>query len=323
MSGRFEALDPAVFGRVAVLMGGWSNERDVSLAGGQAVLTALRTRGVDAHAVDVDRQALLNLKNDGFSRVFNILHGPVGEDGVVQGLLEVMELPYTGSGVLASALGMDKLRTKLIWAGQGIPTPAYRLLDDDTDLDEVIEALGLPIFVKPAHEGSSIGMSKVVEADDLADAYWLARESDDCVLAERCIQGQEYTVSIVDGQVLPLIHIESTGVFYDYHAKYESDETLYHCPSGLPAGLETELGELALRAFNLVGARGWGRVDLMLDEARQPWFLELNTNPGMTSHSLVPTAARAAGWSFDELVWRILATTLQQQEGVAHGRGSE
>lgn len=319
MNGRPDNLEPAVFGRVAVLMGGWSGEREVSLASGSAVFEALKARGVDAHTVDADREALLGLKQTGFDRVFNVLHGPVGEDGVVQGLLDVMGLPYTGSGVLASALGMDKLRTKLIWAGQGIPTPAHRVLGDDTGLDEVVKSLGLPLFVKPAREGSSIGMSRVDRAEALPQAYALARQSDVSVLAERFIQGGEYTASIVGRRVLPLIKIEAAGAFYDYHAKYEADNTVYRCPCGLPPGQEAELAELSLKAFDLIGASGWGRVDFILDEAQQPWFLELNTNPGMTSHSLVPTAARAVGWSFDELVWRILATTLEQE--VAHGRG--
>jgi D-alanine-D-alanine ligase len=305
--------DPAAFGRVAVLMGGCSREREVSLASGATVLAGLKARGVDAHPVDATREALLGLAGAGFQRVFNVLHGPVGEDGVVQGLLDVMGLPYTGSGVLASALGMDKLRSKLIWAGQGIPTPAHRLLDDATNMDEVARELGMPVFVKPAREGSSIAVSKVETADALAPAYRLARESDASVLAEPCIQGPEYTASIVAGRCLPLIGIESEGVFYDYHAKYESEQTAYRCPCGLPEFRETELSEMAMQAFDLIGASGWGRVDFMLDETGRPWFLELNTNPGMTSHSLVPMAARAAGWSFEELVWRILATTLTQE----------
>jgi D-alanine-D-alanine ligase len=312
------SLDPAIFGSVAVLMGGWSAEREVSLASGEAVLLALKARGVDARAVDASPETLLDLKNEGFERVFNVLHGPVGEDGVVQGLLDVMGLPCTGSGVMASALAMDKLRTKLIWTGQGIPTPAHRVLDRQTDLDTVVRELGLPLFVKPSREGSSIGMSQVTEASDLPEAYRQARESDDCVLAERCIQGGEYTTAIVGRQALPIVKIEPAETFYDYQAKYESDTTQFRCPCGLPQDQEATLQALSLKAFDLIGARGWGRVDFMLDGQGQPWFLELNTNPGMTSHSLVPMAARSAGWSFDELAWRILATTLEQ-EGAKHG----
>lgn len=313
-----QPIEPERFGRVGVLMGGPSREREVSLTGGRAVLAALQTRGVDAHPVDATREALLNLPAEDFDRVFNILHGPLGEDGVVQGLLEVMGLPGTGSGVLASALAMDKLRTKLIWAGQGIATPEHILLDEDTDLHKVVEELGLPLFVKPDREGSSIGMSKVSDGRDLLPAWRKARATGQQVLAERCVEGPEYTVAIVGRRTLPAIRIETDGAFYDYQAKYESDATLYHCPCGLPAEREAELAALSLRAFDLIGASGWGRVDFILDRAGQPWFLELNTNPGMTSHSLVPMAAKAAGWSLEELVWRILATTLEQEES-PHG----
>lgn len=308
-------IDPAAFGKVAVLMGGWAAEREVSLDSGAQVLAALQRQGVNAHAVDVNRDNLLLLKNVGFDRAFNILHGPGGEDGVVQSLLEVLEIPYTGSGVLASALAMDKLRTKQIWESAGIPTPAYRVLADDTDLDAVVESLGLPIFVKPATEGSSIGMSRVEKAADLPAAYARAAEFNPIVLAESFIAGGEYTCAVLEGaeglQALPIIRIQTENSFYDYQAKYQSDETQYHCPCGLPADTEAQLAALALQAFRLLGARGWGRVDFMLDADGRPWFLELNTVPGMTSHSLVPMAARQAGLDFDALVWRILETTLQ------------
>lgn len=300
----------AEFGRVAVLMGGWSAERQVSLWSGQAVLDALRHRGVDAHGVDVDRRRLLGLGSEGFDRVFIVLHGPGGEDGTVPALLEVAGLPYTGSGVLASALAMDKLRTKLVWSASGVPTPPYRVLREAGDLDGVVAALGLPLFVKPATEGSTIGVTKVTEAEALADAFRHARAYGATVLAERFIDGPEYTVSILGREALPLIRIETPGGLYDFQAKYQSDDTRYLCPCGLPAEQEVELQALAMRAFDVVGASGWGRVDLMLDGAGRPWFLELNTVPGMTSHSLVPIAAKAAGLTFEDLVWRILETTM-------------
>ncbi|MGH8454739.1 MAG: D-alanine--D-alanine ligase [Nevskiales bacterium] len=297
------------FGRVAVLLGGWAPEREVSLVSGAAVLQALQKQGVDAIGVDLSRERLLQLKQEGFDRVFNVLHGIGGEDGVVQAALEVMGLPYTGCGVLASALSMDKRVTKLVWAAQGIPTPMHRLLTDETDFERLADELGLPIFVKPADAGSSIGMSKVGQAADLSEAYRVARQYCGTVLAERFVNGGEYTCAILDGQPLPLIRIEPDGEFYDYNAKYVSDNTRYYCPCGLPPEQESQLQAMALKAFQLIGARGWGRVDFMLDAEDKPWFLELNTVPGMTSHSLVPMAARAAGIGFDELVWRVLETS--------------
>lgn len=302
------------FGKVAVLMGGWSAEREISLQSGSAVLAALRRRGVDAVGVDVDRDRLLGLRGEGFDRAWIALHGNGGEDGVAQAVLEVQGIAYTGSGVLASALAMDKYRCKALWAAQGIPTPPHRLLEEGIDFDAVADDLGLPLFVKPAAEGSSIGMSRVDTAADLPAAWRLAARFDATVLAERFIDGPEYTAAVLDRRVLPLLRIETPRGFYDYQAKYEAEDTRYHCPCGLPADEERRLAELSLKAFEALGARGWGRVDFMLDADGQPWFLELNTIPGMTSHSLVPMAAAAAGIDFEELVWRILATA---------GRGGE
>lgn len=302
------------FGRVAVLMGGWSAERPVSLMTGEAVLAGLLRRGVDAHGVDAGRKTLLELETAGFDRVWIALHGAGGEDGVAQAVLELLQIPYTGSGVLASALSLDKGRCKSVWAAQGIPTPAHRLLTPDMDFTAVAADIGLPLFVKPVHEGSSLGMTRVDAADDLETAYRAAAVYDDEILVERLIEGEEYTAAILDGQVLPLLRIEVTEGFYDYRAKYESGATRYHCPCGLPEDREAELAALSLRAFEAVDAAGWGRVDFMLDAEGQPWFLELNTVPGMTSRSLVPMAAAAAGIDFDELVWRILVTTLEQRE---------
>jgi D-alanine-D-alanine ligase len=301
------------FGRVAVLLGGWAPEREVSLVSGAAVLQSLQKQGVDAHGVDLSRERLLKLKGEGFDRVFNVLHGIGGEDGVVQAALELMDLPYTGCGVLASALSMDKRVTKLVWAAQGIPTPMHRVLSEDTDYAQLADELGLPIFVKPADAGSSIGMSKVKSVEDLPEAYRFARQYCQTVLAERFVSGGEYTCTVLEGQALPLIRIEPDGEYYDYNAKYVSDNTRYHCPSGLPPEQEVQMQAMALKAFQLIGAEGWGRVDFMLDVEDKPWFLELNTVPGMTSHSLVPMAARAAGISFDELVWRVLETTFARE----------
>lgn len=311
--------DPAEFGKVAVLMGGWSAEREVSLESGAAVLEALQAQGINAHGVDVDRENLLLLKNVGFDRAFNILHGPGGEDGVVQSVLQVLGIPVTGSGVLASALAMDKLRTKQIWESAGIPTPAYRLLADDSDFNEVVEALGLPIFVKPATEGSSIGMSRVDRADELPVAYAHAAEYNPLVLAEAFIDGGEYTCAVLEGpnglKALPMIRVETPNEFYDYQAKYQSDATTYHCPCGLSEDVEAQFAALAVHAFRLLGAQGWGRADFLIDAEGRPWFLELNTVPGMTSHSLVPMAAKQAGLNFRALVWRILEGTMGDNRG--------
>ena len=297
------------FGKVAVLMGGRSAEREISLLSGNAVLAALRRRGVDAHAFDPAERPLDDLKREGYARAHIALHGRYGEDGTVQGALELLGIPYTGSGVMASALGIDKWRTKLIWQAAGIPTPRYALLRDDSDFDAVAQQLGLPLIVKPASEGSTIGLSKVTQARDVATAYRSAAEHDRLVLAEEFIAGQELTVSILGDIALPLVRIEPAVELYDYHAKYFSDDTQYFCPSGLPEQQERALQARALDAYRLIGCEGWGRVDLILDKSGQPYFLEVNTSPGMTSHSLVPMAAKQAGIEFDELVLRILATS--------------
>jgi D-alanine-D-alanine ligase len=302
--------DPRDFGRVAVLMGGASAERDISLLTGTAVHAALLARGVDAVAIDAVGDVVSTLATGGFDRVWIALHGRGGEDGTLQGLLEFLRLPYTGSGVLGSAIGMDKLRTKRLLHGAGLPTARYAVLRDESDLAEAVEQLGLPLMVKPATEGSSIGMSKVGRAADLAAAWRLAGGYGSEVIAEEWIAGPEYTVAILGGHALPLIRIEATGTFYDYEAKYFSDATRYHCPSGLAEADERAYREIALAAFDAVGARGWGRVDLMVHPVAGPLILELNTVPGMTSHSLVPMAARAAGIGFEELAWRILETSL-------------
>ncbi len=306
--------DPKVYGRVAVLMGGPSAEREVSLKSGAAVLAALRAAGVDAHPVDVqDPGVVRTLLDGGFDRVFNILHGRLGEDGVVQGALDLMGLPYTGSGVLASALAMDKARSKQIWAAEGLPTPAFQWLGADHDPEAVVARLGLPLMIKPAREGSSIGMSKVERVEDLRGAWEKAARYDHRVIAETWVQGAEYTVAILGQEVLPAIRLETPRQFYDFEAKYRADSTRYHCPAGLSPTDEAALRALARRAFDTLGARGWGRVDLMVDEAGGPWLIELNTVPGMTDHSLVPMAARAAGMDFQDLVLAILDTSFQAE----------
>ncbi|MDS4020103.1 MAG: D-alanine--D-alanine ligase [Candidatus Competibacter sp.] len=311
---RRAVADPAEFGRVAVLMGGWSAERAVSLVSGQAVLKALQARGVDAHGVDVDREISRVLANGGFDRVFVALHGRGGEDGLIQGALEILGLPYTGSGVLASALGMDKLRTKEIWRGAGLPTPPWRLVESAAELADAAAELGLPLAVKPSREGSSIGISRVGEPAQFQLAWERATSCDSPVLVEPWIQGQEFTGSLLQGEALPLIRLETPREFYDYEAKYHADDTRYLCPCGLPETRETELRELVRRAFAAVDGYGWGRVDLMVDGQDRPWLLEVNTVPGMTDHSLVPMAARVAGLNFQELVWRILETSLTRPD---------
>jgi D-alanine-D-alanine ligase len=312
--------NPAAFGRVAVLFGGKSAEREISLLTGNAVLDALLDRGVDAHAVDPrDADFINHLQTGNFDRVWIALHGRGGEDGTVQGLLEMLNVPYTGSGVLGSALGMDKLRTKQLLLGAGIPTPAWRQIDSEAECATVVEELGLPLIVKPALEGSSIGMSKVEQAAELPIAWRKARESGPVVFAESWVSGPEYTAAILHDQVLPLIHIRSANTFYDYQAKYLSDETRYICPSGLMAAQEQELAALALQTFQITGASGWGRVDFMVDAGTgKPYVLEINTVPGMTSHSLVPMAAMQAGIDFGGLVWRILETSfIERTNGAA------
>jgi len=307
------ASDPAAFGKVAVLMGGWSAERAVSLVSGQAVLRGLQARGVDAHGIDVDRGILNVLADGGFDRAFIVLHGRGGEDGVMQGALELLGLPYTGSGVLASALGMDKLRTKQVWVGAGLPTPPWRLVESAVELAEAAAALGLPLAVKPSREGSSIGVSRVDDPAQFQAAWERAAACDSLVLVEPWIVGQEYTGGLLQDEALPLIRLETPRTFYDYEAKYHADDTRYLCPCGLPKVREAELRDLVRRAFAAVGCAGWGRIDLLVDAQDQPWLLEVNTVPGMTDHSLVPMAARVAGLSFEDLVWRILETSLAQR----------
>jgi D-alanine-D-alanine ligase len=289
-------------------MGGRSAERDVSLKSGRAVLEALRRRGVDAHPVDPGPDLIAKLAAAGYQRAFVALHGRGGEDGQIQGALETLGLPYTGSGVLGSALGMDKYRCKLVWRGLGLPTPEFEMIEDAADLAKAA-SLGFPLMVKPSHEGSSIGMARADNPEQLRASWERAAHYDAQVLAERWIEGAEYTVSILDGQALPLIRLETPNAFYDYEAKYLSDSTRYLCPCGLPAPREQELQRVALAAFEAVGASGWGRVDLLVDDELRAWLIEVNTVPGMTDHSLVPMAARAQGIDFEELVWRILETS--------------
>jgi D-alanine-D-alanine ligase len=292
--------------KVAVLMGGKSAEREISFMSGKGVLEALRSKGVDAHAFDPAERDLGELKRQGFARCFIALHGRGGEDGTIQGALEMMGIPYTGSGVLGSALAMDKARTKLVWQASGIPTPAYEPLYPDSDMKAVAARLGLPLVVKPVQEGSSLGITKVRDAALMDEAFALAVNYDRVVIAERFIEGPEYTASILDDAPLPLIRIEAPEGKYDYQNKYFTDVTKYHCPCGLPEKKEEALKALALRAFKSVGCTGWGRLDLMLDPKGEPWLLEVNTSPGMTSHSLVPIAARAVGISYADLCLKIL-----------------
>jgi D-alanine-D-alanine ligase len=299
-------LPPSGFGRVAVLFGGKSAEREVSLKSGAAVLAALLRSGVDAHAFDPAVQNLQALVDDGFDRAFIALHGRFGEDGTVQGALELLGIPYTGSGVMASALGMDKWRSKLVWRAGGLPIPDYALLDEHSDWQVIAQQLGLPLFVKPANEGSSVGISKVKATGELPAAYKEAARHDKLVLAESFIGGGEYTVAILGDQALPVIKIEPANEFYDYEAKYLRNDTRYLCPSDLSAAQEAEMQGLAKQAFALIGGRGWGRVDFLKGTDGKLYVLEANTSPGMTDHSLVPMAARQAGMSFEQLVLNIL-----------------
>ncbi len=299
-------LSPLDFGKVAVLMGGRSAEREISLLSGNAVLAGLRRKGVDAHAFDPSERSLFELKSDGYARVFLALHGRYGEDGTVQGALELMEIPYTGSGVMASALCLDKLRTKLIWLASNIPTPRYAVLTAQSDWAKVAKDLGLPLVVKPAHEGSSIGLTKVASVEKIEAAYELAAKCDTLVIAEEFIGGRELTAAFIDDRALPLIRIEAPQGNYDYQHKYFSDDTQYHCPSGLPAAQEQVLQATVMRAAAALGCAGWGRADLMLRDDGKAFLLEMNTTPGMTGHSLVPMAARVAGIEFDDLVVKIL-----------------
>jgi len=298
------------FGKVAVMMGGSSAEREISLLSGQAVFEALQRQKIDAHIVDPREDLMAQLATGNFDRVFIALHGRGGEDGLMQGLLETLELPYTGSGVLGSSLAMDKCRSKRIWQSHEIPTPAFVELNEHSDWQAVVEYLDLPLIVKPVREGSSYGASKVKESGELESAWRQAREYDARVMAESWITGNEYTVPILDDEILPMIRLETPREFYDYEAKYIADTTQYHCPCGLDAGVESELGNLAFAAFKALDAKGWGRVDFMLDTEGKPWLIEVNTIPGMTSHSLVPMSAKQAGMSFDELTLKILAASL-------------
>ena len=302
--------DPSVFGKVAAVYGGNSNERAVSLDSGSAVLKALQSQGIDATHFDPKDQDVTELKN--YDRVFNVLHGRGGEDGQLQGLLDWLQIPQTGSGVLASAIGMDKVRTKQLWQGCGLSTAPFAVLNQDTDWQQVVSALGLPLMVKPVHEGSSIGMSKVNTLDELPKAFELASGCGDVVMAEKWITGREFTIVIIDDEAYPVIRLQPADVsnFYDYEAKYNRNDTMYHIPCGLTEEEETHLQELSLAAFRAVNAKGWGRVDAMQDEEGNFWLLEINTVPGMTSHSLVPMAAKACGMDFEQLCWHILAQTL-------------
>jgi D-alanine-D-alanine ligase len=311
--------DPRDFGRVAVLLGGTSSEREVSLDSGRNVLEALQRRGVDATAVDgipALARALTDPAGRRYDRVFNILHGNRGggEDGVVQGLLDALGIPYTGSGVLGSALSMDKIRTKQVWLSIGLPTPAYVSLERGDDVVAAAHKLGLPVIVKPAREGSSVGVSRCFKDADLADAVALATRYEGPLLVEQLIQGEEYTVGVLGSEALPSIRIVPAGEYYDYHAKYVAEDTQYICP-GASGATEQELGSLALAAFFAVDCHGWGRVDFMRDRAGKSWLLEVNNAPGMTSHSLVPKAARQLGIDFDDLVWRVLETSFAARAG--------
>jgi D-alanine-D-alanine ligase len=300
-------IDVKKLGKVAVLMGGSSAEREISLMSGNGVLAALREKGVDAYAFDPSLQSLFDLRREKFDRVFIALHGRFGEDGTVQGVLEALGIPYTGSGVMASALSMDKWRTKLVWLAAGIPTPAYQLLTADSNWSQVIDKLGLPLIVKPAREGSSIGVTKVRTAWELPDAFQLAYKLDPLVIAEEFIDGQELTATVVGDDALPLVRIQAPEGDYDYKNKYFTDDVKYHCPAGIRPEIEDAIRTTTLNAFRVLGCTGWGRADVMLREDGRFSFLEMNTSPGMTGHSLVPISARAVGMSYPDLCVRILS----------------
>ena len=303
------------FGKVAVLLGGKSAEREVSLDSGTAVLEALVRSGVNAEAFDPQERSVTELVN--YDRAFIVLHGRGGEDGQIQGVLEWLDVPYTGTGVQGSAIGMDKVKTKQVWQGSELPTAPYRIVTKDSDAADIVNALGLPLIIKPVHEGSSIGMSKVEKIEDFAEAIAKATEHDAVVMAEKWITGREFTIVVLNGQALPVIRLEPPQdvAFYDYEAKYNRNDVQYGIPCGLSEAEEQQLKALSLRAFQAVGASGWGRIDAMQDEQGNFWLLEVNTVPGMTSHSLVPKAAAAVGYSFDELCVAILEQTLT---GSAH-----
>jgi len=302
---------PEQFGKVAVLLGGTSAEREVSLKSGNAVLEGLRRKGVDAHGIDIREAAdVIGLVEQGFDRAFIVLHGRGGEDGQIQGALQILGIPYTGSGVMGSAIAMDKYRSKLVWKGLGLPTPPFHVLQEESDL-AIAAALGFPLMIKPAHEGSSVGMSKVNDDSQLDAAWQEASKFDSLVIAEKWITGSEYTAAVLDGEPLPLIRLETPREFYDYDAKYKTGDTGYHIPCGLDEEKEREAQQIALLACDALGVTGWGRADLMMDRDGNFWLIEVNTVPGMTDHSLVPMAAKAKGIDFDELVYRILHQTLE------------
>lgn len=300
------------FGRVGVLYGGQSAERDVSLMSGRGVHEALCRAGVDAHLFDTGTHTLIDLVNAGFDRVFIALHGRYGEDGTLQGMLELMKLPYTGSGPMASSLSMDKVMTKKVWLHEGLPTPDYMVLLGEQHLDEAVDRLGVPLIVKPPHEGSTMGVTKVTDRGQMTQAYRLAARFDAAVMAEQFIEGRELTVPLLGGprgaRALPIVEIVAPGGNYDYEHKYLSDETQYVCPAALDKDLTEHIQRLAERSYEVLGCEGWGRVDLMLDAGGQPWLLEMNTSPGMTSHSLVPMGAKADGMSYEDLCLAILET---------------
>jgi D-alanine-D-alanine ligase len=308
------AQSSADFGKVAVLLGGDSSERDISLLSGHAVLAALKRRGVNAHPFDPGVRPVQDLAGEAFDRAWIALHGPGGEDGMMQGALEWLGIPYTGSGVLACALTMDKLKTKRVVTGAGLTAPPYAVLAGPDDLPRALEEIGLPMMVKPASQGSSVGITKVKSEGQLPGAYAEARSIDPIVFAERFIAGDELTVGVLNDQALPSIRIEPATEFYDYQAKYFRDDTQYHCPSGLDQRAEAELAAAALDTFRVTDCSGWGRVDFMRDAATGKfYFIEINTTPGMTDHSLVPMAARRAGIDFEELVWRVLESSFSRE----------
>lgn len=301
-------LDVTKFGRVAVLMGGCSAEREVSLRSGQAVLSALVDAGVNAFGLDLGADAVAQLSAEKLDTAFIALHGRGGEDGSIQGVLEWLRIPYTGSGVMASALGMDKYKCKQVWQGLGLPTPASKLIDATTQAEELVAELGLPLMIKPAHEGSSLGMSKITRVEQFDAAYAKASQYDRSILAESFVQGAEFTASLVGDQALPLIGLKTSHDFYDFDAKYAAKDTEYLLPCGLSTAEEQALQQLSLKAYKALGCEGWGRIDLMVDAQNQPWLLEVNTSPGMTATSLVPQAAAFKGQNFQALVLEILAS---------------
>lgn len=311
------------FGKVAVLMGGPSAEREISLKSGAAILAALQATNVHAEAIDVSTDVFEKLQHEKFDRAFIALHGPLGEDGCIQGGLEVIGMPYTGSDVMSSSICMNKLMTKQIWQGCGIPTPKYRVLSERVDEDELMTELGLPMIFKPVSQGSSIGMTKVNNQAEIATAWASAHRYEEAVIVEQWVEGGEYTVAMLNERALPVIRLETPHSFYDFDAKYQSNDTQYHCPCGLSKELEKKIQDLAVQAFRATQASGWGRVDVMLDSNGQPWFLEVNTVPGMTDHSLVPMAAKAKNINFNELVIKILETSLKEDSGSAVSKNSD